>query len=139
MRSRILHLLALMVIVAALGAALQLHSEILAGAIAFTSWMIYAAFGWAALAYPKHRFILGSALLFGVSFLCLQLVYWGRRTLPIILSERILTSVSGPDLSGYRASILEFAWSFVFALIGAMLARSFAERRERHRSIADDA
>ena len=118
-----------MVAVAAVGASLSMPSETLAGAIAFLTWAVYSLFGWCAMAYPKHRFVLCSAMLFGVSFLSLQLFYWGRRTLPIILSERALTRIAGPDETGYRTSIEEFAWSFVFALIGAMLARHFVQRQ----------
>jgi hypothetical protein len=119
-----------MVVVAALGAALQMPSEVLAGTIAFLAWTVYAAFGWCALAFPKHRFVLCSALVFGVSFLGLQLIYWGRPTLPIIVSDWILLRLSGPDESGYRTSIEEFGWSFIFALVGALLARTLTERRE---------
>ncbi len=118
MRFRVPQLLLLLTLAASLAAALAMPSEIVAGTVSFAVWSCYTIMAWRFFAFSR-RMALGSCLLFGVSFLCLQNLYWGRRTLPIIASTYVLDAILGVDETGFRVSVEEYAWSVVFATIGA--------------------
>jgi len=122
MRFRVSHLLLLTAIVAFFATAFAIHSEFVASVVVFVSWMVYASLGWWAYAQPKSRFVICSALIFGVSYLLTGLYLADYLPPTLLLSESVLSKLLGEDDDGYRLITMEFAWSFVFALMGGALA-----------------
>jgi len=132
MRFRVAHLLAVMAFVAFFGTALAIHSEFVVSVVAFISWMVYASLGWWAFAHPKKRFVICSALIFGVSYLGMGMGLYILEflTLPWLLSESVLEELLGEDTYGEIWLIAEFAWSFVFALIGGALGAYWSKSQK---------
>jgi hypothetical protein len=121
MQFRVAHLLVVMLFVAFFGTALALHSALIGSLVVFATWLVYASLGWWAFVDPARRVVIGSALIFGVSYLVMGLFYWGRTPFLIYMSAYVVDALMEPDEFGDRYSTMECAWSLVLAGVGALL------------------
>jgi hypothetical protein len=147
MRFRIIHLLLATALIGVFAGALSNPNLAWSATVRLTSWFAYAVLACRALVRPHERPIIGSALIFGLSYLVFVFVLFDTRweNLPTThLLDMLFAALFGEqELMIERVSydkgaypfrdIAEIGLSFLFAFLGGLLGAYYSKSQPHSR------